>query len=1125
MADTKKDKSISRKEDNSTNRKQTPETLQTNNTQPAKNKQYNYLYNSNLVKTNENITILIVDDDNYLSILMRKRLRSEGFQIVLASTCTESLEWLSKNRVDLILLDHKLPDMTGKQMVDLLAERNQIVPFIIVTGQGDDHLAVEMLEGGALDYLIKDTTLLDFLPSVVCRAIEQIKQKGKLLQIESELEGTLKKSQQQQAQISALLEGSGAVLNQRFEDAARSIFNRCKNLIGATAGYITLLNDDGTKKDVVFFDPEEQQCSINPILPMPINSLREQVYNTHTVVCDNDFSNSKRGKFMPEGHCHIKNILFAPLIIDNKVVGLLALANKPKKFTENDTRIAMVFGERISIVLKNNRMLELLAEREQHFHSITKTANDAIVSIDNSGNITFWNQGAETIFGYSADEISGKSVTLLIPQQFQKAHLRGINRIFSTGKSKIIGKTIEAIGLRKNGDNFPLEISITSWNTNKEVFFTAIIHDITDRKQAEEALRESEQRFRRAFIEAPFPIMIHAEDGEVLRINKVWTELTGYMPEEIPTLAAWTKRAYRKRKNIVKGRIDKVFDYDTKANEGEYVISSKDGKTLIWDFSSAPLGTLPDGRRLVISIAMDITQRKQNEAQIEKLAKFPSENPNPVLRIAKSGTILYSNSAGAALLEQWNKHVGQLVPSEWSNLIHDAICSNHSKVIETRCGERILSFVIAPIAESGYTNIYGSDITEQKKADIKLRRTRDELEVRVRERTSELANTVNALQEEVRERIIAEQQLQERSKILEAFFAHTITPLVFLDHNFDFIRVNRAYAMACQRDASEFCGHNHFELYPDEENKKIFETVVRTKTPYQAFAKPFSFPDHPKWGVTYWNWSLVPILSGKGKVELLIFSLEDVTEQKRAEQKILEDQKQLRTLTSELVLSEERERRQIATDLHDSIGQILAFSDRELGSLRKSVPQKLIESVSEIRHYIKQAIEQTRTLTFDLSPPALYDIGFEAALEELIEQFCKEKKIECYFDSHDQCEPLADHVKILLYRSVRELLVNIAKHARAKSVRITSYRLNNNILLTVEDDGKGFDLSKLENKFHETKRFGLFSIRERLRHIGGRFKIQSANGNGTKITLQAPLKDENNRKESSDYEYSNYISR
>jgi PAS domain S-box-containing protein len=139
---------------------------------------------------------------------------------------------------------------------------------------------------------------------------------------------------------------------------------------------------------------------------------------------------------------------------------------------------------------------------------------------------------------------------------------------------------------------------------------------------------------------------------------------------------------------------------------------------------------------------------------------------------------------------------------------------------------------------------------------------------------------------DITERKKAEEILKEKTRSLEAFFAHTITPLVFLDKEFNFIRVNEAYAQACQRDVLEFPGHNHFAFYPGEEVQAIFTQVVETKVPYQALAKAFVFPDHPEWGVTYWDWTLVPILDDAGEVDFLVFVLQDVTDRKKAEEEI-----------------------------------------------------------------------------------------------------------------------------------------------------------------------------------------------------------------------------------------------
>ncbi|CAI8881703.1 diguanylate cyclase [Methylococcus capsulatus] len=123
--------------------------------------------------------------------------------------------------------------------------------------------------------------------------------------------------------------------------------------------------------------------------------------------------------------------------------------------------------------------------------------------------------------------------------------------------------------------------------------------------------------------------------------------------------------------------------------------------------------------------------------------------------------------------------------------------------------------------------------------------------------------------------------LQERLKLVEMVFQYSVSCLVVLDPQFNFIRVNPAYARACRRDVAEFEGRNHFELYPSDA-RFIFEEVVRTRQPFEAVARPFTFPDQPERGVTYWDWNLVPVLDGKGEVEYLLFSLVDVTDRQKA---------------------------------------------------------------------------------------------------------------------------------------------------------------------------------------------------------------------------------------------------
>jgi len=129
-----------------------------------------------------------------------------------------------------------------------------------------------------------------------------------------------------------------------------------------------------------------------------------------------------------------------------------------------------------------------LRESEERFRAVSESANDAIVSVDADGNVFFWNNAATEMFGYSFAEMMGASLTRIIPEKLRKAHKQGMENFLSTGEPKVIGHTVELVGLRKDGDEFPLDLSLATWKEGDQLFFTGIIRDITARKEMEEAL-------------------------------------------------------------------------------------------------------------------------------------------------------------------------------------------------------------------------------------------------------------------------------------------------------------------------------------------------------------------------------------------------------------------------------------------------------------------------------------------------------------------------------------------------------------------------------------------------------------------------------------------------------------
>ncbi len=260
-------------------------------------------------------------------------------------------------------------------------------------------------------------------------------------------------------------------------------------------------------------------------------------------------------------------------------------------------------------------------------------------------------------------------------------------------------------------------------------------------------------------------------------------------------------------------------------------------------------------------------------------------------------------------------------------------------------------------------------------------------------------------------------------------------------------------------------------------------------------------------------WLVVLALGGFLTFSILLLVLyllnREVLQRKKAEELLVAYQADLRSLASQLTLAEERERRRLAVHLHDQIGQSLALSHiklEELGtSLREAGSSELVKEVDYIARLLKQAIEETQSLTFKISPPILYELGLEAALESLTDQFSQQHGLLTYFECDRQPKPLDENLKVLLFQAMQELLTNVVKHAQARSLKVSMWRQGEFLRLGVEDDGVGFNPLVPGSLQGKGGGFGLFSIKERLRPLGGSLEVKSEPGGGTEVVLSVPL--------------------
>jgi PAS domain S-box-containing protein len=354
---------------------------------------------------------------------------------------------------------------------------------------------------------------------------------------------------------------------------------------------------------------------------------------------------------------------------------------------------------------------------------------------------------------------------------------------------------------------------------------------------------------------------------------------------------------------------------------------------------------------------------------------------------------------------------------------------------------------------------------------------------------------------DITERKQAEEKLRDREATMRALLNAPIEMAVLMDADGTILALNEAAAQSLGRSTTdELIGLCVYDLFPPavaEFRKAQVDTVFRSGTPLRfEDGREGRFFDH----------SLYPVFDAQGKVVRMAVYVHDITYRRQAEEEIHDYQERLRSMAAQLSSAEERERRRLATALHDDIAQTLALSKIKLGVMQESVSSTdLAESLYEIQRLIELAIQATRSLTFEISSPILYQLGLVAAVEWLTKQARDRHGIRSEFWDDRQPKPLHEDVKVLLFQAVRELLINVVKHAQAHSIKVFMRRDGHQMRITVEDDGVGFDSSDSSLPWSKAEGFGLFSIRERLEPIGGRVEIVSQEGHGTRVTLVVPL--------------------
>lgn len=251
------------------------------------------------------------------------------------------------------------------------------------------------------------------------------------------------------------------------------------------------------------------------------------------------------------------------------------------------------------------------------------------------------------------------------------------------------------------------------------------------------------------------------------------------------------------------------------------------------------------------------------------------------------------------------------------------------------------------------------------------------------------------------------------------------------------------------------------------------------------------------------RWALRRNLQGLPEVTLEINN--DITERRLRDKQMLEQQEQLHSLAAKLSIAEERERRRIALQLHDGVGQYLAMCRLMLSKQILKDPQSA-PLLEEVMSLLERATADTRALTLDLSPPVLYEMGLVPALEWLASNLRHPYELEVITDLDGDIPSLGEGLKVVVYRAASELLRNVAIHSGCRQATLTLRRQGHEMMLSVADQGRGFKAEELGTR--TSQGLGLFNIREQLRALAGSIEIQSRPGSGTRVIVCLPLADD-----------------
>jgi len=751
------------------------------------------------------------------------------------------------------------------------------------------------------------------------------------------------------------------------------------------------------------------------------------------------------------------------------------------------TNVPLSDGSNIGIgldITDRKRAEQLLRKERDRVQKYLDIAAVMMVAIDAEQRVGLINRKGCEILGYSEDEILGKNWFVNFLPERTRDQVREIFKKVLVGE--IEGQEYyENPVLTKDGRERLIAWHNTILRDDKGEVIAVLSsgEDITERKEMEQQLKDAFKLNQIIIDTSPVGIWIFEESGQFVMFNPSGVALSGGTAEQLLKLNFWELESWKKsgllqaaEEALLTGKLVKKEIHTVNTFNAE-----------VW-YETLLSSIQFKGKKHLLFMTYDIKDRKHSEEALREttqtLDAVVQASPLPIVTLDRE-----------RIVKMWNPAAERTFG--WS--AKEAIGRQYPAIPKDKIDEADALFVRA--LESGLTEV---EALRQRKdgslidVSISVAPLRD---------SRGNINGTMAVIADITQRKQAEQALRESEERFRGIFENTFIGLYRTTPDGRILMANPALVRMLGFSTFEELSQRDLEKegFVPSNARSVFKRKIEADGQVTGLESMWLRRDG---SVLFVRESARVIRDKDGKAIYYEGTVEDVTQRKKAEKKLLEDQAKLKSLASELTLAEERQRRHIATELHDQISQSLVFSKMKLKELSKSeIGEKLAEGLDEVCETLDRTIAATRSLTFDLSSPVLYELGLEKAVAEwLAEQIEKRYSIQTEFEDDGQPKPLDDDIQVLLFRNLRELLINIVKHANAHKVRVSTCRANNQICVVVEDDGVGFDPTEVVSRTGPTAGFGLFSIRERLEELGGNLEIESETGCGSKVTMTAPLK-------------------